>query len=791
MTSSDEPNIALFLVALLILHIIDKKRKRTIIFYDIDENEENKIQEFYDSFNDIIKSKKKWHILSSSNTYNIKQSYGGASSSLKMKPIKIKYKTPPHIKTNVKSICIPVGKQCLYFFPDKVLIYDKMKVGALDYKSLEISSTHSNFIWLKGFKPSDSTIVKYTYAHVNVNGTPDRRFSNNPQIPVLDFNQIHFSSNNGLNEEILVSKSNAGDKLISQMNTINYPIRINSNTISSNNIENDPLLFEAIEAIIEQGNASTSFVQRKFNVGYARAGRIIDQMENLGIISEYKGSTPRSILVSNNEWIKIKNRIINENNQIKSDSLKDKINKLNSLMDIMDSNNLGYKDFINNIGTSNRSNIDTKRSFEFLSYIFINYIVDSNLTHSDYVILEKYLGAYVNTHKMTDENEFNYLFASDYKNQKDEPYDWYCFYFEEPKLKEKGLIDNNINILDLLINVYSELGNKIVQNATTSEERIKRQKRCTDYIEYCKNKFNEIAHSLITSNSSSTSTSSDSKKENNDDKSLEEYIDELNSLIGLDNVKEDVNSLINLIKVRKIRKEKNIAQKPMSLHLVFSGNPGTGKTTVARLISKIYYKMGVVSKGTFVEADRSDLIGGYVGQTAIKTKEVCNNALGGILFIDEAYSLTSSKDSNDFGKEAIETLLKFMEDHRDDFIVIVAGYTDLMEEFLDSNPGLKSRFNKYIYFNDYTPAELLEIYIKLCNDSEFILSNDAKDYVKQFFENRYKNRTKNYANARDVRNFFEKTIVNQANRISADNIISNDELQTIELDDVKNIKLKT
>ena len=249
-------------------------------------------------------------------------------------------------------------------------------------------------------------------------------------------------------------------------------------------------------------------------------------------------------------------------------------------------------------------------------------------------------------------------------------------------------------------------------------------------------------------------------------RSLEDLMEELNCLIGLENIKKDVKSLINLIKVRKLRIQNGLAVPPVSLHMVFMGNPGTGKTTVARLLSGIYKSMGVLSKGQLVEADRSALVAGFVGQTAIKTSEIIQKAKGGILFIDEAYSLTPEAGS-DFGREAIEIILKSMEDNRDDLIVIVAGYEDLMNKFISSNPGLESRFSKYFVFEDYNGEQLYEIFASLCKKHEYVLTPEAETKTKDLLKQLYESRNENFGNARDVRNLFERAMSNQCDRVAA------------------------
>ena len=259
---------------------------------------------------------------------------------------------------------------------------------------------------------------------------------------------------------------------------------------------------------------------------------------------------------------------------------------------------------------------------------------------------------------------------------------------------------------------------------------------------------------------------------------LDELLAQMDELVGLEEVKKDVKNLINLVKVRKLREENDLPNTAMSLHMVFMGNPGTGKTTIARLLGGMYAAMGVLSKGQLVEVDRSGLVAGYVGQTALKTQEVIQSALGGVLFIDEAYSLSNGGEQ-DFGREAIETLLKAMEDHRDDLIVIVAGYDEPMSKFIGSNPGLESRFNKYFYFPDYDGDQLYKIFLSKCDKNSYKLSKKAQKDAKTIFNEMYENRGENFGNGRDVRNFFEDTIIRQSNRLAAMESPTKEDLETI------------
>ena len=265
---------------------------------------------------------------------------------------------------------------------------------------------------------------------------------------------------------------------------------------------------------------------------------------------------------------------------------------------------------------------------------------------------------------------------------------------------------------------------------------------------------------------------------------------ELNDLIGLDGVKRDVTELVDFLRIQKLRKERGFTSIPVSRHLVFYGNPGTGKTTVARMLSKIYKALGILSRGHFVETDRAGMVAGYVGQTATKVTAVVREALGGVLFIDEAYALaTYGNTSNDFGPEAVATLLKLMEDHRDDLVVIVAGYPEKMRKFLRSNPGLESRFNKFFHFDDYLPEELTEIFAHFCHQYDYQLSEDARTKAAIILEAAYRMRDESFGNARFARNLFERTISRHAGRVAGAEEITDEMLFTIEAVDIPEPRL--
>ena len=351
---------------------------------------------------------------------------------------------------------------------------------------------------------------------------------------------------------------------------------------------------------------------------------------------------------------------------------------------------------------------------------------------------------------------------------------------------EKGMIAFKNNNLEVAKRNFYSAAESLLKLAKVSEGTLKTQrfKRA--------NELTELADKIALKQEKITTNSSNQEQVNivsntivkeNEKISLEEALRKLNQLIGLDSVKNQINDWVKQIQVFKTREQNGLSIPPMSYHLIFTGNPGTGKTTVARIISQIYYALGITKTPNFVETDRADLVAGYVGQTAIKTKEVINKAKGGVLFIDEAYSL-SNKGGNDFGQEAIDTLLKEMEDNRDNLIVIAAGYDNLMESFVNSNPGLKSRFKTIIKFDDYSTDDLYDIFLGFLKQEDYILEIGADKLVKKLILNMYNNRNEKFGNGREMRNLFETIVTAQSRRVSSKAKPTKSELMTITIEDL-------
>lgn len=264
---------------------------------------------------------------------------------------------------------------------------------------------------------------------------------------------------------------------------------------------------------------------------------------------------------------------------------------------------------------------------------------------------------------------------------------------------------------------------------------------------------------------------------------FEELYKQLNSLIGLDNVKAAVNGLISYHRVQVMRQNAGLKTPNRTLHMAFTGNPGTGKTTVARILGRMYKELGLLSKGHFIEVSRTDLIAGYQGQTALKVKDVIDKAKGGVLFIDEAYSLTENDHSDSYGRECLTELTKALEDYRKDLVVIVAGYTDLMKAFFESNPGLRSRFNTFIEFKDYQATELVDMLLKMAQSDEYQIQDGTKEIICAIIEKDMADKSENFSNGRYVRNLYENAIMNQANRLVKGMDVSYDDLRLLKTED--------
>lgn len=797
------------------------EESRADINIHFDKELENQYKKVLVAFKWLATSKKIWDITTEIVNTETKSS---AKTIVNRQEVRFNIENIEFIKSSISALHFEnaTGSQ-IYIYPAFVLTIDNSKnLSLIDINEFNFSFRPQRFLEDKETIPTDAKIIDHTWAKVNKNGTPDLRFVGNYQIPVVQYAEYKLFSNNGINEAYNISNfefaKSFADELTSYISLLKKPEKRNNNNIEHgtnefspannhlpiNDMRNlledlDPLVEDSARLIVMNQQGSTSLIQRKLKIGFNRAGRIIDQLESIGVIGSFNGQNARHVLIPDEyhlekllEEIKkgliintqvsqfnfkyftlledfsktaqsvVKKLIDNEPLTIKlnlsKDVLKDSINFI-----------IGYELCQILYKLTDRQILPSSLEATGLLLIYSKLISEPSedlLTKGYTSVVELFengtllnpasgalkIGESESLQVKVSSNDSELIWTDDLtkklpilialKHQDDSFFDEYSqflYHFANIITKADNKISESEEIL--LKEIYKALQNPLPEKAN---------------------------HNKVISNSDGT---------------LDDAIRELNSLIGLDNVKSEIKTLVNFIKIQKAREAKGFKSSPLSYHIVFKGNPGTGKTTVARIVAKIYKALGVLQQGQLVETDRSGLVAEYLGQTAIKVNKTIDSALNGVLFIDEAYSIISdAKDS--YGKEAVATLIKRMEDDRDKLIVVIAGYTNEMDDFIETNPGFKSRFNRYIEFTDYTSEELLSIYEGLCSKLDYKLTDDAKTKLNEIFVVAYSNRDNSFGNGRFVRNIFEKSMEGQANRIAGTVELTDEILTTITKDDI-------
>lgn len=765
---------------------------------------------------DLSGSSRIWDITSKERSIEHKSS---ASNIVDRKAVKFSYADLEFINTEAAPFYLEnVDGDHIYIYPGFILqIAQFGDITITDFSDFQFLFYKQRFLEEQGSLPPDAAVIDHTWAKVNKDGSPDRRFAGNYQIPVVNYGALEFKFFNHVTESYYVSNVALAEKFAEEFEaylsffkdsykqeniSINNINPFQFNDIQENNLnldlsKRDYLFEDAARLIVMHQQGSISLIQRKLKLGYNRAGRIMNQLEALGIVEPISEGKARQVLFYDEyslEQYLVKLRQgdfipghmpDNQEHHDLSDQYLELLKDIAWKMIGLKNNLLADKKLNENVGRkaigSGNDALTMILSFLLhdLNDVFkrINPEKDHLKTYGTFFILNELLNSkksklslsneeirsnykYINKSEIFDiiinagssANSFNFTFDK-------EKYD---FKLKTTLILTPLLKSNEIIVLEeykKTLHSFTLVLAKMDRQITVQEEEV------------LKELFTELSdpYEIIEKEVKIFKTES-----NNFDNAL----DELNSLVGLHDIKEELKKLANFIRVQKAREESGLKSTPISYHMVFSGNPGTGKTTVARIVSKIYKQLGILSEGHLVETDRSGLVAEYIGQTATKVNNVVDAALNGVLFIDEAYALVT-EGNNDYGKEAVATLIKRIEDDRDKLVVIFAGYSEEMNKFLEMNPGFQSRINRFLDFKDYSDQELKEIFVSQCEKLDYYLTPDALTVLSEKLEIAIANKDEFFGNARYVRNLFEKTLEQHANRIASEGNLTKESLTTI------------
>ena len=774
---------------------------------DLDDVEKWKYSAFCESFEKILSCKKIWLITSSERNTVLKSS---AATTVERKEISFDTGVFNYIKSSFNIPMLRDLSGSIYYIYPRYIINAQ---SVIDFEifpidTIDFTCSKRRFIERENL-PEDTYTVDYTYQYVNKNGDPDKRYSYNPRYPIVEYGRIEIERfgltyyvSNYLEADSFVFFFNLWKKQpVSEESALqNYASSASINDTYVKfliNGEIDPLFYDAAKLIVIHQQGSTSLIQRKLCIGYNRAGRLMDQLEKVGIVGPIESNKGRQVLFSDEYTLEAYFKELRLKKTLKEDDLptssidKKYFNTINQAVEKL-------KDFYGNLESDTNFKTIIENEFtsfekpetdktEWLKILFLHDIIKcyTELGHPIDLKSKEGLGLIIFSAQFIGDGKIHSdtpeIYLADSLIQSIENYikqmtGFFKTYIAQPE--EVFFISKFLGQYDIdLQKKYLILLYRFASITSKADGVI------TEHEEIWLSKLLQLGEVSKTDECLKDKKESKGRKENNVLQktflpSNKNPHDELHELIGLDTVKSEIESLENFIRIQQMRETKGLKISQLSYHCVFTGNPGTGKTTVARIVSEIYKELGILKNGHLIETDRSGLVAEYVGQTAVKTNNIVDSALDGVLFIDEAYSLITGSN-NDYGKEAIATLLKRMEDNRDRLVVILAGYTTEMREFIFSNPGLQSRFNRYIEFPDYSADELYQIFDFNLNRYDYRLTGNVDDRLREFFQQSVASRDRNFGNARFVRNFFEKTLERQANRLAKETNLTTEKLTEI------------